>query len=67
MKPNLKGIGQKAGKAAIKLIPLAGNIIDNVESERGGKGKVDWQGLAYSVVRLALTLLAGKYGVDLVI
>lgn len=66
-KQKLGGLGRKAGKAAIKILPLAGNILDNVESERSGKGKIDWQGLAYSVIRLGLTLLAGKYGVDMVI
>ncbi len=64
---NLKKIGVKAIKIGAKATPLVGSLIDNVESDKGGKGKIHWESLAYSVVRIALTLLAGKYGVDIVI
>lgn len=42
--------------ALIDIVPLVGNIRDNIASEDGGKGKLHYVKLIKSVVRLIIAL-----------
>ena len=65
----LKDKSKKLAKAIGEYTPIVGSVIDNLQSEDGGKGKIERKKLMKSIARIAgtiiLTLLSKKLGVDL--
>lgn len=44
-------------KHGATLLPVVGDLIDNITSEAGGKGRVDWPRLIKLIIRLIIFLV----------
>jgi hypothetical protein len=64
---NIKDRARKGGKLLRQATPLVGDLLDNLESEEGGKGKFAWKKLAIQIVRLGITIFLSHKGIDIML
>ena len=62
-KPRKKLFDTKAGgvlktvlKGAVKSVPVLGDVVENVQSQDGGEGKLDWNKLGNQVIRILILI-----------
>lgn len=46
----------RIGRFVLKTIPLIRRVVQNIESEKGGKGKVIWPDLVEDILETAITV-----------
>jgi hypothetical protein len=61
----LKDKVKKGGRLLKEATPLVGDLLDNLESEEGGKGKFAWKKLAIQIVRIGITIFLSHKGIDI--
>ena len=62
----VKQHGKNIGTILLKATPILGSIKDNYDSKDGGKGKVHWSKIVYSVIRIVGLIFGSRYAPEII-